>query len=151
MNSGSGFAQTYSISSERSTSTMKSDPQWSVVRTSTSGGTAVSARASCSGVTVSGLRTVALAIGAIGGVKLAAPATAAPFKKFRRVGENFRGLAIFVPPYWCGLSARLYDSFPAGKRRARERISKAGTDSYFDIRACDSQFGSGQEKEEFRY
>src|SRR5262245_40838141 len=116
---------------------MKSDPQWSVVRTSTSAGTAVSARASCSGVT--GLRAVALAIGAIGGVKLAAPATAAPFKKFRRVGENFRGLAIFVPPYWCGLSARLYDSFPAGKRRARERISKAGTGRYFDIRACDGR------------
>jgi len=43
----------------------------------------------------------------MGGVKLAAPATAAPFKKFRRVAENFRGLAIFVPPVSCGLIAEI--------------------------------------------
>src|SRR5262245_18371420 len=139
------------MSSERSTSTMKSDPLCSVVRASTSSGTAVSARASCRGVTLSGLRPSALTAGPIGGVRLATTDTAAPVKKFRRVGENFRGLAIFVPPYWCGLSQRLYDSFPGGERRARDRISKAGSDSYFAIRDCDRQFGSRQEKEEFRY
>src|SRR5215470_14923343 len=98
-----GLAQTYSMSSERSTSTIKSDPQWSVVRASTSGGTAVSARGSCTG----GLflrprgppgRSYNAPTAASFEV-LTVTATAAPFRKFRRVGENFRGLAIFVPPY----------------------------------------------------
>src|SRR6478672_3820012 len=87
-----GFAQAYSRSRERSTSTMKSDPQCSVVNASTSGGAVVSARGFCSGaVRRSGGAGVAFAPCGPE-LRLAAPAAAAPLRKFRRVEENFRAL-----------------------------------------------------------
>src|SRR5215468_7081297 len=89
-----GFAQAYSMSSDRSTSTMKSDPQWSVVSTSTSGGGVLSARALCSGAVVRGGATDAAIPGEGTAPRLAA--TAAPFRKLRRVGENLRDLPIFI-------------------------------------------------------
>ena len=75
---------------------MKSEPQWSLVRTSTSAGVVVSALASCRGAIRGTGR--ALRPASVGGAIVAAPATAAPFKNFRRVEENFRGLLMVVPP-----------------------------------------------------
>src|SRR2546421_11947093 len=85
----------YSISSDRRTSTMKSDPQCSVVITSTSGGVPVSARGFCIGAPRRGAGFgPAPAEGGAGTASVAAPAAAAPFRNLRRVGENFEDLLI---------------------------------------------------------
>src|SRR6266849_477700 len=78
-----GFAQTYSKPSALITSTMKSDPVRSAVRTSATAGTSVSAAADMGGGTTRHGSAGSAAMLAGTAANAAAPA-AAPFRKFRR-------------------------------------------------------------------
>src|SRR5882672_3442610 len=78
-----GFAQTYSKPSDLITSTMKSDPVRSAVRTSAPDGASVSATADMGGGTTRFSSAGGAATAAGPAAKAAAP-TAAPFRKFRR-------------------------------------------------------------------
>src|ERR1700688_1552167 len=88
-----GFAQTYSNPSALITSTMKSDPVRSAVKTSATAGTSVSATADMGGGTTRFGSAGSAAILAGAAANAAAPA-AAPFKKFRRLTTGFVCLAI---------------------------------------------------------
>src|SRR5579863_4703415 len=78
-----GFAQTYSNPSDLITSTMKSDPVRSAVRTSAPEGTSASAAGDIGGGTAR-LGSADFAATAAGAAASAAAPAAAPFRKFRR-------------------------------------------------------------------
>src|ERR1700733_753364 len=88
-----GFAQTYSNPSDLITSTIKSDPVRSAVRTSAPDGTSASAAADIGGGTVRFSSAGGAATAAGTAAKAAAPA-AAPFRKFRRSTPAFDCLAM---------------------------------------------------------
>jgi len=88
-----GFAQTYSNPSDLITSTMKSDPVRSAVRTSVAAGTSVSAAADMGGGTVRFSSAGSAAMLAGTAANAAAP-TAAPFRKFRRSTTGLVRLAM---------------------------------------------------------
>ena len=71
---------------------MKSEPQWSVVRTSTSRGSGGFGSSILNGRFAAYRRAMRPA-GSIRGAMLAAPATAAPFRNFGGFAENFRRFA----------------------------------------------------------
>src|ERR1700688_1212431 len=88
-----GFAQTYSNPSDLITSTMKSDPVRSAVRTSAPEGTSTSAAADIGGGTVRFISAGSAAMLAGTAANAAAP-TAAPFRKFRRSTTGLVRLAM---------------------------------------------------------
>src|SRR5712691_7955736 len=92
-----GLAQQYSMPSDLMTSTMKSDPGRSLVRTSTGAGGAVSAARAASDGAVTERRASACCAIAAGGLaaRTAAPA-AAPFKKPRLPTESILDFAMGI-------------------------------------------------------
>src|ERR1700680_2736688 len=88
-----GFAQTYSNPSDLITSTMKSDPVRSAVRTSAPDGTSVSAPADIGGGTTR-FNSAGCAETAAGPAANAAAPAAAPFRKFRRSTTGLGCLAM---------------------------------------------------------
>src|ERR1700731_317374 len=88
-----GFAQTYSNPSDLITSTMKSDPVRSAVRTSAPDGTSVSASADMGGGTTR-FGSAGGAAPAAGPAANAAAPAAAPIRKFRRSTMGLVSLAM---------------------------------------------------------
>src|SRR5579863_5675875 len=88
-----GFAHTYSNPSDLITSTIKSDPVRSAVRTSETDGTSTSAAADMGGGTAR-FSSAGGAATAAGPPANAAAPTAAPFRKFRRSTTGLGCLAM---------------------------------------------------------
>src|SRR5882672_2495567 len=94
-----GLAQTYSNPRDLITSTMKSDPVRSAVRTSAFEGVPVSASGDMGGGTVLTSSTCCCAATVPGAAAKAAAPAAALFRKFRRSTANFFGLITAIHLY----------------------------------------------------